>query len=285
MEHNLNIHNYSLEERLQVFELSFNITLHDLKRAKKQVLMLHPDKSKLSSDYFLFYKKAYEIIVEFFENNNKQNQSMDDDSTTYHSETLNNFNDKHIHDKINDMAKESFQSKFNQLFEANMEAKQNRNEWFSQTAPTHEYNEPVNSKNMGKVFESMKSNTVTQYRGVKELEQTIGSNFYDDDEGEYVYCDPFSKLKFDDLRKVHKDKTIFDVSEQDFKDKNLSVEHLTQIRRQPINIGSNHEQLLANKQQETKERMMKKDYHAKLQTMDYEKRNKSILSSFLHLEN
>jgi len=285
MEHNLNIHNYSLEELLQLFELSFNITLHDLKRAKKQVLMLHPDKSKLSSDYFLFYKKAYEIIVEFFENNNKQNQSMDDDSTTYHSETLNNFNDKHIHDKINDMAKESFQSKFNQLFEANMEAKQNRNEWFSQTAPTHEYNEPVNSKNMGKVFESMKSNTVTQYRGVKELEQTIGSNFYDDDEGEYVYCDPFSKLKFDDLRKVHKDKTIFDVSEQDFKDKNLSVEHLTQIRRQPINIGSNHEQLLANKQQETKERMMKKDYHAKLQTMDYEKRNKSILSSFLHLEN
>ena len=42
-EHNLNIHMYSLEELLGLFDLTYNITLNDLKRAKKIVLMTHPD--------------------------------------------------------------------------------------------------------------------------------------------------------------------------------------------------------------------------------------------------
>ena len=56
--HNLNIHMYTLDDLLGLFDLTTRISLEDLKRAKKKVLMLHPDKSKLSSEYFLFYKKA-----------------------------------------------------------------------------------------------------------------------------------------------------------------------------------------------------------------------------------
>ena len=41
---------YSLDEVLGLFDLKYNITIDDLKRAKKKVLMLHPDKSKLSSE-------------------------------------------------------------------------------------------------------------------------------------------------------------------------------------------------------------------------------------------
>ena len=48
-DHNLNIHMYSLREVLDLFHLSTTITEEDLKRAKKQVLMTHPDKSKLSA--------------------------------------------------------------------------------------------------------------------------------------------------------------------------------------------------------------------------------------------
>ena len=54
--HNLNIYMYSFEDILELFDLTYTITPEDLKRAKKTVLMIHPDKSKLSSDYFLFYK-------------------------------------------------------------------------------------------------------------------------------------------------------------------------------------------------------------------------------------
>ena len=43
--HNLDIHMYSLHDLLNLFELDYNINTEDLKRAKKKVLMTHPDKS------------------------------------------------------------------------------------------------------------------------------------------------------------------------------------------------------------------------------------------------
>ena len=70
--HNLNIHQYSFKELLELFDLSNTISVEDLKRAKKKVLMTHPDKSKLHSEYFLFYKKAFDIIYYFYENKVKE---------------------------------------------------------------------------------------------------------------------------------------------------------------------------------------------------------------------
>jgi hypothetical protein len=62
---------YSLKDLLALFHTDYNINLEDLKRAKKQVLMTHPDKSKLPAEYFLFYKKAFDIVVNFYNNQNK----------------------------------------------------------------------------------------------------------------------------------------------------------------------------------------------------------------------
>lgn len=56
--HNLDVNMYSLKEILNLFHLDYDISLEDLKRAKKQVLSTHPDKSRLSSEYFLFFKKS-----------------------------------------------------------------------------------------------------------------------------------------------------------------------------------------------------------------------------------
>ena len=72
--HNLDIHMYSLKEILDLFHLSYTISEEDLKRAKKQVLMTHPDKSRLDAKYFLFYKKAFEVVVKFYDNQQKQHQ-------------------------------------------------------------------------------------------------------------------------------------------------------------------------------------------------------------------
>ena len=76
--HNLNIQSYSLDEILGLFDLeSYDITIDDLKTAKRKVLMLHPDKSRLDAKYFLFYKKAFDVIVQFFDNQNRQNRSVE----------------------------------------------------------------------------------------------------------------------------------------------------------------------------------------------------------------
>ena len=75
--HNLNIQTYSLDEILGLFDLNdYNISVQDLKQAKKRVLMLHPDKSKLEPKYFLFYKKAFDIVVQFYDNQNRQNREV-----------------------------------------------------------------------------------------------------------------------------------------------------------------------------------------------------------------
>ena len=72
MEHNLNISLYTLDEILGLFDMTYDtMDLEGIKRAKKKVLMTHPDKSRLPADYFLFYKRAFEIVVGFYEENAK----------------------------------------------------------------------------------------------------------------------------------------------------------------------------------------------------------------------
>ena len=58
----LNIDNYDLEDILKLFSIQKNFTEQDLHKAKKIVLMTHPDKSRLPPDYFRFYTKAYKKL-------------------------------------------------------------------------------------------------------------------------------------------------------------------------------------------------------------------------------
>ena len=63
--YNLDINMYSFKDILELFDIKGDVEIEDSKKAKKKVLISHPDKSKLSFDYFFFYKKAYEIIYYF----------------------------------------------------------------------------------------------------------------------------------------------------------------------------------------------------------------------------
>ena len=123
--HNLDIHMYSLDELLELFGLNYNLSFEDLKKAKKKVLMSHPDKSRLDPKYFLFYKKAYEVIFQFYENQNKHKKSFENEQN-YNPGSQGDLNDstnKEIFKTINNMSKTTFQSKFNQMFEENINNK------------------------------------------------------------------------------------------------------------------------------------------------------------------
>ena len=298
--HNLNIQNYSLEELLGLFELNYNITFEDMKRAKKRVLMLHPDKSKLSPEYFLFYKKAFEIVVRFYENQNKQNQSVTPENTVYQPMQNNDMNKsmtKTISQNIQKMSTDQFQDKFNQLFEENMSKKPNaqKNEWFTSDAPTFDIDKNVNASNMTQAIDTIKQKTqsMVRYQCVENMYSSAGANVYDDDDENlsqnYISSDPFSKLKYDDLRKVHKDQTIFAVSESDFDkvQQYSSVDHYARERnKQPLDPMEKQkaEQILASQEQNLQQQMMQRQYNANLRTMDYAEKNKNVLSSFMLLE-
>jgi len=289
---------YSLEEVLGLFDLKYQLTIDDLKRAKKKVLMLHPDKSKLSSEYFLFYKKAFDIILQFYENQNKQNKAVENIDYKPLNGELNKTNTKNVTSAIKEMNPEKFQNKFNQLFEENMAKKPNssKNEWFAKDEPIYNIDQNVNASNMRDVLENMKQNNgaIINYRGVENLYSSgSGTNVYDDDDiidNSYVTSDPFSKLKYDDLRKVHKDQTVFAVSERDFEKVQTysSVDHFVRERsRHSLDPMEKQkaEQVLATKERQMQEEMMKRQYQSNLRTMQYEEKNKAVLSSFMMLEN
>lgn len=314
--HNLHIESYSFDELLDLFDIrSYDFTIDDLKRAKKKVLMLHPDKSKLGPEYFLFYKKALEMIVQFYDQQNRQSQVIDENTTKYIADTKetkqNKSVEKQIQHTISKMDQQEFQDQFNTLFEKNQMAERpdpRKNEWFTSEDPAIQNIESlgrnVNAKNMTAVFDSMKQQQsgVVRYRGVQEMvlnngvgqlyDQENGDGDHDDGHGDvYVSSDPFSKLKFDDLRKVHKDQTVFSVSESDFQKvpKYSSVDEFQRTRDATAQLTplekAEAQRILDQQQRILKEQMLKREYAAKIKSQEYEKKNQSILATFLRLGN
>ena len=63
---NLNLDDYELQDILNLFSIELPITFEDLKQAKKTVLKLHPDKSQLPSQFFIFYGEALKVLVHLY---------------------------------------------------------------------------------------------------------------------------------------------------------------------------------------------------------------------------
>ena len=169
-----------------------------------------------------------------------------------------------------------------------------KNDWFKSDEPTYEVQKNVNQNSMGEALQSLRTNqnTMVRYNGIQVLHSTTAADsLYEDEDGDlYAECDPFSKLKFDDLRKVHKDQTIFSVSEKDYANvpKYNSMEHYVRARdSQPMDPLEKQqaEQLLANQNSQYRERILQKEYESLLETKKYEEKNKNVLSKFLRIMN
>jgi len=285
---------YSFQEILDLFHLPAKFGDSDLKRAKMMVLKMHPDKSRLPSEYFLFYKKAFDFVLDHYRESIKTSVKVPDQEIQYEPIGPIKQVSRKIESTIKELGSDGFQNKFNQLFEENMSRKidETRNDWFKNGEPIYKVDE---SLGLGKAIEQVKQQTasIVQYRGVQTLNSgNRGNSFYDDDveNGDYVSCDPFGKLKYDDLRKVHKDQTVFSVGERDFENirKYGSVDQLQQERGSmnmtPIE-KSQAERMLLEQEEILKKQMLAKQHAAKLQSLEYEKKNQSIMSTFFQIGN
>ena len=74
----LDINNYEIDDILKLFNIDYNFNENDLRNSKKMVLMMHPDKSNLDKEYFLFFSKAYKILYSIynFRDKSKLNDNM-----------------------------------------------------------------------------------------------------------------------------------------------------------------------------------------------------------------
>ncbi len=293
--HNLDINTYSLEEIMGLLDLNFNLTEESMAKAKKKVLMTHPDKSKLPSDYFIFYKQAYEIVLNIYKQKVRSTQT----STVYnpnnivtHSLGTNSqvqLNESHTKKVSND--------KFNAIFENNVAKKVDptKYEWFKNEKEMIEFSgKNINPKNMGSELDAYKKrqSALIVHRGVQELRSSSsGTSYFDDDDndGEYVASDIFGKLKFDDLRKVHKDQPVIAVSESDFASMRQykTVDQFVRDRDQGAGTSMSKmeaENVLERQRKEKEQLIMQKQYREYMLQKEYEQKMNAVRSAFLHLK-
>jgi hypothetical protein len=62
----LNLDNYEYEDITGLFGVPALYSIEDLKRAKQIVAQTHPDKSGLDAKYFIFFKKAFQVLADIY---------------------------------------------------------------------------------------------------------------------------------------------------------------------------------------------------------------------------
>lgn len=287
--HNLNVESYSFHELCGLFHLEpNNVTLDDLKRAKKQVLMTHPDKSKLDPSYFLFYKRAFDIIMRMYENVHKMSKAVENQEYVATDESA----DKVFRKNLGKMDSQVFQKQFNEIFEKHNTKKHDpsKYEWFTSDTPLYD-DSATNASQMNVVMDRIKEKQqqLVNYKGVTSLSGYKNNNYYDEeDDGEYVQCDPFSKLKFDDVRKVHKDETVFSVRESDMA--NIQTYRNVDDYQRARDVGaikpmerSHAQKMMETQEQLYQEKIRQKQYGSELSTMRHMENNKQVMANFLKL--
>lgn len=301
--HNLDIKMYSFKELLDLFDLSDHIEERDIKRAKHKVLMTHPDKSGLPADYFHFYNAAFRMVAQYYINNQRTRAEVPKHNPIY--DPVSSGKEDTIAGSLKSAIKkikpEDFNKKFNRLFDENMSKKPDikKNAWFQNEAPIFDHTdiapEGVTKQNMSHVLNKYKERTaaLVQYNGIRELGSgSNGSNLYDDDEdnsADYVTSDPFSKLKYDDLRKVHKDQTVLAISERDLTNvpRYESTDHLGRVRAsQPIVPLEKREaeRIMQEREESYRKKMVEREHQSRLNSMGYEEKSKAVVASFLKIK-
>ena len=207
MEIDLDINNYNLKDILKLFNINYHFTIDDLKKCKKTVLNLHPDKSNLDKNYFLFYSKAYRILVNIFEFKNKQKKL--NENTEYSFLNNDDSSKKKIIENLIKSKKDNFNEWFNKEFEKiNIKNESDSNgygNWLKSEEDLHE----VSSKNRNKEFENIKSKNfkIIEQKDISGLE----NSYYDEIDGsapQYYQSNLFSQLQYEDLKKAHTENVI-----------------------------------------------------------------------------
>jgi hypothetical protein len=303
--YNLDISEYSLDDLFHLFELPSTIEIkkEHIRLAKQKVIMSHPDKSRLPPEYFLFYKKAFEMIVHYYETQNRTEQIVPTTEMIYDPDPISsnhhNISQKDLSNS-NSNSNKNFNKRFNELFETNemiMKPNTEKNEWFRQEENRFEQYSVKSTGQINQTLEKIKQQekerSMSLYRGVIPLSMNScnTNNLYTEEEedmNEYICSDPFSKLKYDDLRKVHKDQTIFMVSENDLGNMKTynSVDQYTREREKGIvkpMEKDKAEKWFQEEERKKQERIMQKQHRSELKTMENIEKNKSVMASFLRI--
>ena len=207
MDIDLNIENYNLKDILKLFNLDYNFSKEDIKKCKKNVLEMHPDKSGLEKDYFLFYSKAYRLLIKIYEfknkdkiNKNSSNKyfALDDNDCSKQQAVYDLMNNKNV----------NFNNWFNDQFEKLKISNENELHGYGNWLKSDDDIYEIKSKNMKEEFENRKKKL---FQIIEQQDiQGINCQFseLDNSRPDYYQSDLFANLQFEDIKKAHTENVI-----------------------------------------------------------------------------
>jgi len=297
----LDINNYNLQDILSLFKIPVNFDEHDMKRAKQIVLKTHPDKSKLSADYFLFYSKAYKMLYSVWEFKKRGDVDSKNPKNTEYS----NYSDEDksvLLDQFfesNEKFKKSanFNRWFNEQFERNKllneYEEKGYGDWLKTDDDLEEPAKNVSMATMKQEFDKKKekARSLIVREEVEEIwsNNSISSSELSNDAPGTYDSGLFSGLGFQDLYKAHTE-TVIPVTEEDYEQKQKfgSVnEYMSYRNNQDTKPLSEQqaEQYLKQRNEKDEEKAVRRAYELAKQTEMAKQKNQEFWSGLQLLKN
>ena len=249
----LNIHNYDLNDLLNLFKLPFHFNDTHLKDAKKMVLKTHPDKSKLDKKFFLFFSQAYKYLFKI----HQLRQCGNTKNTEYQKDEL--WDKEHsiiIDGTIKTMNNKEYNNWFNETFDKMKMKDETEDSGYGDWLKSNEdiVSETIsNTSQMNEYIQKRKGELRALV--VHQDFQDINSNSHFDlvrDTPENYGSSVFDKLQYEDLRKAHCE-SVIPVTEEDFhrRKKYSTIDEMNRDRTQDMITNENewigsHEDKLKN---------------------------------------
>lgn len=201
MEIDLNEDNYDYQRLVELFSLQPTFSKYELKSAKLKVLKLHPDKSGLPPNIYLFMSKMYYKLEEVY---SFTNHEIDKNTLSVEYDTNEHFKN-YLHENDIDPVKDykTFSKEFNKMFD-NVYISENGDgyeEWFKSDEDMYD------KDNLEKSREDAlaKSADIIPCVDIEEVGMS-SSNIFKHADIKESYINPFVAL---DINKVYNDKPKF----------------------------------------------------------------------------
>lgn len=291
--------NYSLDDLYNLFKLdpSEHLNQQTLKKAKKVLVFVHPDKSGLPPHYFQFFSKAYGMLAEMesITSNIKKRehgQAYVDDINTYSNEIHNTIKETNANTNTTNK-RTSFTKEFNARFEEINRDMLPQNdtkgysEWFKNENPEE------NVQNHKELYSKRKQELREQY--ALSTNKIQPSFFYSSsgcsllDQSDDYTSGLSDSMQYTDLKKSYTE-TIIPVSEDDFNQMPTyrTIDEYKRARefntKDPA-VYKNHESILNSQEEEERKMSNYRAYELARQLEASEQKNKMFASQFYKILN
>lgn len=267
----LDLSNYNLDDLLNLFNLDYNYNANDLKKVKQYIVKLHPDKGKVKdSEIFIFFKKAFEILVELYQYSNT-------DKSRYNSGNYTDIDNK-LFKYFKNKKFQEFNTEFNKIFE---------NTYMKDEDETNGYDDFLKDDNNAL---SNDKDDVFKYKKALVYKNSDPESYVGNHSSYYDYSDKKS-YSSNDIKKVYYEESVIPIDEDNimsqtkqFRSVGEYVKYRDSNTSNPLNEDKS-KQLFKNNQYLEDKKTKNMAYKLMKQQEEHKNKYDNYISKYILLKN